>query len=59
MRYLVNISYNGELYYGYQKQPDKPTIEENIEICLSKTLNQKINITVSSRTDRKVHAIEF
>lgn len=59
MRYLVNISYNGELYYGYQKQPHKPTIEENIETCLSKILNQKINITGSSRTDRKVHALDF
>lgn len=59
MRYLVNISYSGLNYYGYQKQPDKKTIEGNIEESLSKILNRKIETTGCSRTDKGVHALDF
>lgn len=56
MRYLCNISYDGKNYYGSQVQKDKPTIEGEIERVLSKVLNSNINVVLSSRTDKKVHA---
>ena len=59
MRYLVNIKYDGTLYYGFQKQPDVISVQEHIEKVLSKILNDKITITGSSRTDRGVHANDF
>lgn len=57
MRYLMTFSYDGTYFYGYQKQPNKRTIQEEIEKVLSQILNKKITIHASGRTDTKVHAI--
>ena len=57
MRYLINLSYNGSLFYGYQIQKNKITVEGEVERVLSKILNKSINTCASSRTDRGVHAI--
>ena len=57
MRYLMTFSYDGTNYNGYQKQPNKNTIQDNIETSLSKIFNSKINIIASGRTDKGVHAI--
>ncbi len=56
MRYLVNLSYDGSKFYGYQIQKNKYTVEGEIERVLSKILNTKVNTTGSSRTDKAVHA---
>ena len=57
MRYLINLSYNGSKFYGYQIQNNKITVEGELEKSLSKILNQKINTIGASRTDKDVHAI--
>lgn len=57
MRYLMTFSYDGTSYNGYQKQKNKNTIQNNIEINLSKIFNQNIKISASGRTDAGVHAI--
>lgn len=57
MRYLMTFSYDGTNYYGYQKQKNKNTIQDNIELNLSKIFNKKTLISASGRTDAKVHAI--
>lgn len=57
MRYLITFSYDGNNYYGYQKQLDKITIQETIETNISKILNTKTVISASGRTDSNVHAI--
>ena len=57
MRYLMTFSYDGTNYNGYQKQPNKNTIQDNIESNLSKIFNTKITISASGRTDKGVHAI--
>lgn len=57
MRYLITFSYDGTLYNGYQKQPNKNTIQDKIEEALYKITNKKITIHSSGRTDSKVHAI--
>ena len=56
MRYLINLSYDGSKFYGYQIQKNKDTVEGEIERVLSKILNTKINTIASSRTDRGVHS---
>jgi len=56
MRYLINLSYNGSLFYGYQIQKNKLTVEGEIERVLSKILNTNINTIGASRTDKAVHA---
>lgn len=56
MKYLINLSYNGSKYYGYQIQKNKITVEGQIEKVLSKIFNGNINTLGTSRTDKGVHA---
>ncbi len=57
MKYLVNLSYNGSKYYGYQIQKNKDTVEGELEKVLSKIFNRSINTIGASRTDKGVHAL--
>jgi tRNA pseudouridine38-40 synthase len=55
--YKLVIEYDGTNYSGWQIQPDKRTIQSELEKYLSKIFNQKIKITGSGRTDAGVHAL--
>lgn len=57
MRYLIRFSYDGTDFYGYQKQPNKRTVEGCFEEALFSINNRKITkFTSSGRTDKHVHA---
>ena len=58
MRYLLNFSFNGNYFYGYNKQKEKKTVQGEIEKLLSKRYNKIIKITGCSRTDRNVHSLD-
>ncbi len=53
----LTIAYDGYSYHGWQFQPDKPTIQGEIESALQKLTNQKIQIIGASRTDAGVSAL--
>lgn len=59
MRYLINFSYDGSNYSGYQIQPNLDTIQERLEkaVCI---VNNGIKCSVhsSGRTDKGVHALD-
>jgi tRNA pseudouridine38-40 synthase len=55
--YMMKISYVGTNYYGWQVQPNKPTIQGEIEKRLEVLFKEKIKIVGSGRTDAKVHAL--
>lgn len=55
-RYLLRLEYLGLNYYGSQKQPDKNTIQEEIEKALCTLIKNKISTIFSGRTDSKVSA---
>jgi len=55
-RYLIEVSYDGSRYNGWQKQPCQPTIQGEIEKALSTFFRVDINIMGSGRTDTGVHA---
>ena len=57
MRYLIRFSYDGSNFYGYQKQPNKRTVQGELENVLSRISKEKISISASGRTDSFVHAI--
>ena len=57
MNLLLNFSYDGTNFYGYQKQPNKRTIQGEIEKVLSTLFQEEVKIYASGRTDAKVHAI--
>jgi len=58
MRYLITFSYDGTNFSGYQKQPKKRTIQEELEKVLKQINdNKKVEVHASGRTDAKVHAL--
>ena len=58
MRYLIVFSYDGSKYYGYQKQPNKNSIQAEIERVLTIiNSNNNVKINASGRTDSGVHAL--
>lgn len=56
MRYLMEISYDGSKFYGFQRQKDLRTVQNELEGIISKYFNKKIIIKGAGRTDRGVHA---
>lgn len=57
MRILAITSYKGTNYQGWQRQPNVMSVQERIEMELSKYFNRPINIVGSGRTDAGVHAL--
>ena len=59
-RYFIELSYNGENYCGWQKQPNAPSVQNVIEETLTKLNgNETIEIVGCGRTDAGVHAQEY
>lgn len=58
MRYLVEISYKGTNFSGWQRQPNANSVQEELEKALQILLRQPIEIIGSSRTDAGVHATQ-
>ena len=54
--YKITLEYDGRNYFGWQRQQNKKSIQEEIEKALSNLLNQEIKITGAGRTDKGVHA---
>lgn len=54
--YKLTLSYDGTDFHGWQRQPDKRTVQGVFEDSLSKVTGEKINIIGSGRTDAGVHA---
>ena len=58
-RYFLELAYNGTRYSGWQRQPHKPTVQEDLEIPISTVLGTDIEITGCGRTDAGVHARRY
>jgi len=57
VRILLTVAYDGTKYFGWQRQNDFVSIQETLEIALSKLFNKKILVIGASRTDTGVHAM--
>ncbi|MCX7716121.1 MAG: tRNA pseudouridine(38-40) synthase TruA [Endomicrobia bacterium] len=55
--YRVVIEYNGENFYGSQKQSSLRTVESVFENVVAKLLKTKYKIFFASRTDTGVHSL--
>lgn len=55
-RYKLTIEYQGTDYYGWQRQPDLPTIQSEIEKAIHAFCGQSVEVTSAGRTDAGVHA---
>lgn len=56
-RVKIVIAYNGKNFSGFQIQPEKRTIQEEIEKVLKFLLKEEIRIYASGRTDAGVSAL--
>ena len=52
----VVVEYDGADYFGFQYQPNVPTIQGELERVLSKIVKEKVTVYGSGRTDAGVHA---
>ncbi len=50
------IAYEGTRYFGWQKTNMGPSIEAELEKCLTQILQHPVKLQAASRTDRGVHA---
>ena len=56
-RYKIIVAYDGTDYYGWQFQPNKPTIVGDLQKSFERAFHQNIDIVGASRTDAGVHAL--
>jgi tRNA pseudouridine38-40 synthase len=54
--YKLTLAYQGTDFCGFQFQPGKKTVENNIVEALKKVFKKEIKITAAGRTDSGVHA---
>jgi len=52
----VTLSYDGSFYYGFQYQPNLPTVQGVLESCWGQTLGHPVRLVAAGRTDTGVHA---
>jgi tRNA pseudouridine38-40 synthase len=57
-RIVLGVQYVGTAWNGYQKQPDRATVQDQLEIALEKFACTPLSTTCAGRTDAGVHAIE-
>lgn len=56
-RLALVLAYEGSQFAGWQLQPGKRTVQEEIEKALSTLCNEPVRIEASGRTDAGVHAL--
>lgn len=56
-RFALKIEYDGATFSGWQKQPNRPSVQGAIETALAKIEPGEHNIAAAGRTDAGVHAL--
>ena len=57
MNIAIVVSYDGTNFCGWQKQPNKRSVQEEIEKAIFLALKEKVNLEGSGRTDSGVHSL--
>ncbi|MCJ8321978.1 MAG: tRNA pseudouridine(38-40) synthase TruA [Colwellia sp.] len=56
MRYALGVEYDGKNYCGWQRQKNAASVQQALEIALSKIADQPIEVICAGRTDTGVNA---
>lgn len=59
MNYVLNLSYDGTAYHGWQKQNNAVAVSDVLEQAIEKIFKHKADVVGCSRTDAGVHAINY
>lgn len=51
------LEYDGTAYAGWQRQPDRPTIQESVEAAILGVTQTPVSVIGAGRTDAGVHAL--
>jgi len=57
LRLRIDLAYDGTNFYGWGKQPDRRTVQEEVEKAIATISQSKVDSIVAGRTDAGVHAI--
>lgn len=55
MKLALGIEYDGSRYYGWQRQQEVRSVQEKLEIALTKVANHPVEVVCAGRTDAGVH----
>lgn len=56
MNYLIEISYDGSKFFGFQRLNEEISVQKVLEEALTKINKQSVEVKGAGRTDRGVHA---
>jgi tRNA pseudouridine38-40 synthase len=56
-RFALTIEYDGTPFFGWQRQPDGPSVQQSIEMAIAKTSSVETQVHAAGRTDAGVHAL--
>ncbi|MCI8388579.1 MAG: tRNA pseudouridine(38-40) synthase TruA [Clostridiales bacterium] len=59
MKILLELSYIGTNYAGFQVQPNKATVQSAIQDALERVYGERLPVKGCSRTDSGVHALQY
>jgi len=54
--YKLTLAYDGTRFYGWERQPDRDTIQGKLESVLSELTGRPVDVIGAGRTDAGVHA---
>lgn len=54
--YKLTIAYDGTRFFGWERQPDRDTVQGKLENVLSRLSGQAVDVIGAGRTDAGVHA---
>lgn len=55
-RYALGVEYDGEKYFGWQRQNNVISVQQKLEAALSKVADESIQVQCAGRTDTGVNA---
>ncbi|MEO6421442.1 MAG: tRNA pseudouridine(38-40) synthase TruA [Candidatus Nitrotoga sp.] len=58
MRIALGVEYDGSQYFGWQSQAGGHTVQDALQVALSRIANELISVIAAGRTDTGVHALE-
>lgn len=58
MRIAIGVEYDGSPYCGWQSQAEGQTVQDTLQLALSRIAGEPISVIAAGRTDTGVHALE-